>query len=106
MHGERRLNAEIKHITHLEVQVFCKDLLVAQIEERAAEMKNPNITSYIKHLLRVIITEMTGDKSLRNKRSIFGGESVFRREMREPPYDRTWECFARGVRRLKNDYVS
>ncbi|CAG2192665.1 unnamed protein product [Mytilus edulis] len=57
--------ADVKNISQIEVQKFCKDLL---------------------------------------KRSVFRFGNVLRREIREPPYDQVWGCYARGVRRLKNSY--
>lgn len=96
--------ADAKNISQIEVQKFCKDLLVTQMESMAVEMKNPNITNYIKHLARGIISEIENVNS-RQKRSVFRFGNVMRREIREPPYDQVWGCYARGVRRLKNSYV-
>ncbi|XP_063443330.1 putative tyrosinase-like protein tyr-1 [Mytilus trossulus] len=95
--------ADAKNISQIEVQKFCKDLLVNQMESMAVEMKNPNITNYIKHLARGIISEIENANS-RQKRSVFRFGNVMRREIREPPYDQVWGCYARGVRRLKNSY--
>lgn len=100
------LIAETQNMTLFDVHVMCKELLAVHLKERVVKMKNPNVTNYVNHLLRGLISEVTGDKSSRNKRSIFRAGRVLRREIREPPYDTTWGCYARGVRRLKNDYVS
>lgn len=99
------LEAEARNTSLHHVREECNKMFITQMQTWKQNLKDQNVINYVNSLLRGIYSKMATNRK-RKKRSLFNNVYFLRREIREPPYDKVWGCFLRGVRRLKHLYVS